>query len=216
MKRWLIICWAMMWLMILAGVGEAAGIPQNTKDPNPYGFETVRPNDPVPSLVKALQYLLIAQGYQLEAGGHYGPLTIQRVKEFQRAHHLKQTGNANIETWEALIVPLQRGSKGPAVKAAQVLLRDRPTGLLDAPKVSTDIYDAAKRSYKLPLDGIFGERMERVIKQFKRDVHSDIIVNARDGSMSHKAQVSGLIGPRTWGYLLFGEPAGESASVRDE
>jgi peptidoglycan hydrolase-like protein with peptidoglycan-binding domain len=176
---------------------------QAEKNPNPYNYETMKPGlGESPSRVKALQYLLIAHGAKLEAGGHYGPLTVQAVKQFQRSRHLKVTGNANIETWEALAVPLKRGSRGPAVKAAQCVLRERPTGLLlDNPK-STDIFDARTRNYQLQVNGVFDERMERIIKQFKRDVHADV--------------VSGLIGPITWGSLLYGEPAGDSMSTRDQ
>ena len=53
----------------------------------------------------------------------------------------------NNATWEGLLVPLRPGSRGPAVKAAQVELRDE--------------------GYGVALDGVFGPQMTATVRKLQ-------------------------------------------------
>lgn len=111
--------------------------------------------------VRAVQYLLLAHGYPLSVDGVFGRTTEKALRRFQRAHRLVGSGGMNNPTWESLIVPLRQGSKGPAVKAAQVELR--------------------QEGYAVTVDGVFGPRMkDAVLKLQSRTGHTaDGIVGRR-------------------------------------
>lgn len=99
--------------------------------------------------VKTLQYLLQARGYRVAVDGKYGPQTRSRVQRFQRARHLKPTGEMDDASWRALVIRLRLGSKGPAVKALQLQL--------------------CKREHKIPVDGTFGRVTQKAVKDFQRN-----------------------------------------------
>ena len=97
--------------------------------------------------VRAVQYLLAAHGGRVTADGVFGRGTEKALRQFQTAHALVASGKTNDPTWETLIVPLHLGSRGPAVKAAQIELRDE--------------------GYAVPVDGVFGPQMKAVTKTYQ-------------------------------------------------
>jgi len=97
--------------------------------------------------VRAVQLLLLARGYPLPADGVFGGTTEATLRRSQRAHRLVAGGQMNSATWESLIVPLHQGSRSPAVKAAQVELRDE--------------------GYAVAVDGVFGPQMRDAVRKFQ-------------------------------------------------
>ena len=69
------------------------------------------------------------------------------MKQFQQAHRLVAGGETNAPTWEALIPALHQGSKGPAVRAAQIELR--------------------AAGYAVVTDGVFGPRMNAAVQRYQ-------------------------------------------------
>ncbi len=114
-----------------------------------------------PQVVRPLQLLLAAHGGKLSADGVFGDATQKALRRFQGAHRLVTTGETNNPTWEALIVPVQAGSTGPAVRAAQFALRSA--------------------GYAVAVDGVFGTQMTAAVKTFqKRTGHTaDGVVGRR-------------------------------------
>ena len=98
--------------------------------------------------VRALQLLLRAHGYGLSVNGSFGRATRQDLRQFQTTHQLVASGVTNDPTWEALLVTLHQGSKGPAVLAAQALLR--------------------QAGYAVVSDGIFGSNMKAAVLKYQK------------------------------------------------
>jgi Putative peptidoglycan binding domain len=69
--------------------------------------------------VKSIQYLLNQRGAGLAVDGDFGPATNSAVRSFQSSHGLTMDGVVGPNTWGALIVTVQQGSTGNAVKAVQ-------------------------------------------------------------------------------------------------
>jgi peptidoglycan hydrolase-like protein with peptidoglycan-binding domain len=78
-------------------------------------------------VVRTVQYLLSSQGSSLPPDGVFGELTEAAVSSFQEAQGIDESGVVGNETWEALIVDLDLGARGDAVKAAQTQLYIRGT-----------------------------------------------------------------------------------------
>ena len=72
--------------------------------------------------VTTAQHLLRARGQSLSVDGAFGPGTESAVTRFQASKGLTQDGKLGENTWEALIVTVQSGSRGDAVRAAQYKL----------------------------------------------------------------------------------------------
>ena len=98
--------------------------------------------------VRVLQALLATHGYNVSADGFFGRATEKALRQFQKAHQLIASGETNDPTWEALIVPIHQGSKGPAVRAAQFELR--------------------AAGYAVVMDGIFGSHMKVVVQRYQK------------------------------------------------
>ena len=87
--------------------------------------------------VLALQHLLRHAGFALATAGTFDLATQAAVAEVQVAHGLEVDGVADRDTWQALIVPIEPGANGEAVRAVQRLLNaKRSAGLAD-----TGIFD---------------------------------------------------------------------------
>ncbi|MEV5967156.1 glycoside hydrolase domain-containing protein [Kribbella sp. NPDC051952] len=70
--------------------------------------------------VRTVQYLLNEhQTAGLDVDGDFGPATLAAVKSFQSAHGLPVDGRVDAATWQQLIITVQQGSTGDAVKALQ-------------------------------------------------------------------------------------------------
>ncbi|MFF7794644.1 GH25 family lysozyme [Streptomyces sp. NPDC007991] len=72
--------------------------------------------------VTGLQHLLNAHGAGLAVDGRFGPGTRAAVVSFQKSKALDADGIVGPLTWQALIITVQSGSSGHAVRAAQALL----------------------------------------------------------------------------------------------
>ncbi|WP_329241733.1 peptidoglycan-binding protein [Streptomyces sp. NBC_01478] len=97
--------------------------------------------------VQAAQYLLRYYGASITADGQFGPATLAAAKSFQSAHGLGVDGQIGPQTWSALIVQVQVGSSGDAVRAAQVELN--------------------RFGYGLTVDGSFGSGTETAARAFQ-------------------------------------------------
>lgn len=100
--------------------------------------------------VRTIQYLLRSRGFKVKADSTFDTQTKNAVRHFQRTKKLVANGIVGEKTWEALIVPVRRGNKGDAVRAAQNIL--------------TFI------GYKVPVDGEFGSQTEAAVKGFQHDI----------------------------------------------
>jgi peptidoglycan hydrolase-like protein with peptidoglycan-binding domain len=113
--------------------------------------------------VYAIQHLLRSHGYNLTVDGKFGPQTRSEVRNLQIAKGLGADGIVGPNTWAALIQGKQidQGDSGQAVRALQVLLRDKFG--YNSVNVDADfgpITDSAVRDfqeeYDLIVDGIVG------------------------------------------------------------
>lgn len=100
-------------------------------------------------VVRTLQYLLRARGFQANTDGVFGGQTQRAVAKFQRAHGLAVDGAVGDQTWKALVMPLKRGSRGYVVRALQNQL--------------------VAGGNDTPVDGIFGAKTEVAVKKFQED-----------------------------------------------
>lgn len=104
-----------------------------------------------PPAVRAAQYLLREHGHTVSVDGKYGSQTRERVRRFQKARGLAESGVVDTQTWERLIVPVRRGSRGNAVRSVQSLLRS-----------------LEYKDYRVALDGVFSAQTERAVRRFQK------------------------------------------------
>ncbi|MEU4421798.1 peptidoglycan-binding protein [Actinoplanes sp. NPDC024001] len=128
--------------------------------------------------VLTLQYLLRHRGQTLTADGVFGDKTDAALRAFQQANQLAVDGIAGPLTWPKLIVTVQRGSVGDAVRAAQEELRTRDQSSNPQPTV----------------DGDFGEKTEAAVRTFQEGVRAGVPDMAVDG----------IVGPMTWQAMVSG------------
>ncbi|GLF93832.1 peptidoglycan-binding domain-containing protein [Streptomyces yaizuensis] len=157
----------------LAGGGLAAGSPATAADPaSPQAAPAARAEAAAvawPVLragargtqVTALQHLLVARGQAIAVDGVFGRATTGAVKAFQRAQRLTADGVVGPATWGKLAPTLRQGARGPAVRAAQTLLRARgqsvPVDGVWAAAMTTKV-KAFQRAQRLTADGVIGPR----------------------------------------------------------
>ena len=143
-----------------------------------YGVQAVR------STITSMQYLLNAHGANVAVDGLFGPQTDAAVRAFQASHGLVVDGVVGEQTWSKLIITVQRGDAGPAVKAVQEYWSwITVDGTTDSPP-------------SLAIDGFFGPITEQRVRDFQRNLTYTI-----------DTPVDGIVGPVTWrammtGYLL--------------
>src|SRR5688572_19118976 len=104
--------------------------------------------------VRAIQYLLIAHGYNLNPDGIFGPITQTQVENFQTDNNLSEDIIVGPETWQKLIIQVAQGKTGPEVRAVQNLLKN-------------------KFGYNINVDGIFGLDTKNAVIQFQNSVGID-------------------------------------------
>ena len=130
--------------------------------------------------VRSLQYLLNAHGARLAVDGVFGPRTDSAVRSYQRAHGLLVDGIVGPQTWSSVIITVQRGSTGPAVKAVQDEANSRGPNRQGPP---------------LAVDGIFGPKTDAWVRAFQDAIGGHVIGFKEDG----------IVGPLTWSLLVTGE-----------
>jgi lysozyme family protein len=119
--------------------------------------------------VTSLQYLLDASGTALAVDGKFGPGTDTAVRAYQQAQGLTVDGTVGPQTWLALIVTVQQGSQGPAVKAVQSQL--------------------ASRGVALPVDGNFGPSTDTAVRAYQKA--QGLTVDGIVGPQTWQALVAG-------------------------
>ncbi len=110
-------------------------------------WPTVRLNDSGPN-VKTVQHLLRHRGSTITTDGAFGPATESAVKSFQSANGLTADGVVGPNTWSKLVVTVDVGSTGEAVRGLQVQLN--------------------KHGYSSVLvDGVYGNATSSAVTDFK-------------------------------------------------
>jgi peptidoglycan hydrolase-like protein with peptidoglycan-binding domain len=97
--------------------------------------------------VRAVQYLLRERGHPTVVDGIFGPATESAVQAFQAAEGLTADGTVGDQTWAALIVQVDAGDSGDAVRAVQTELRSQ--------------------GWRLAVDGAFGPQTDRRVRDFQ-------------------------------------------------
>ena len=139
---------------------------QGQQAPGPLAVEPIR----------SLQYLLQQHGRgEVEVDGIFGPITAAAVRDFQQSAGLIVDGIVGNQTWPALIVQVQQGSEGDAVRGVQSQFQAR--------NLSGD------PSKGLQVDGIFGPKTDAAVRGFQQ---------------AAGLVVDGIVGPFTWNALLNG------------
>lgn len=100
--------------------------------------------------VKTVQYLVTAQGHSTGVDGIFGPLTKAAVEAFQSSRGLGVDGIVGPQTWPQLIILVQQGSNGDAVRAVQSQIHGRGDG-----------------ANQVAVDGIFGPATNDAVRAFQ-------------------------------------------------
>ena len=129
--------------------------------------------------VRSLQDLLRARNHPVGVDGIFGPLTEAAVKAFQQGNGLAVDGIVGPLTWPKLVVQVQNGSTGDAVRGVQEVIKfhDQSDG----------------EGTPIQIDGIFGPRTEAWVRGFQTAV----------GTAS-----DGIVGPITWRAMVSGMLSG--------
>ncbi len=129
--------------------------------------------------VRSLQDLLRARNHPVGVDGIFGPLTEAAVKAFQQGNGLSADGIVGPLTWPKLVVQVQNGSTGDAVRGVQEVIKfhDQSDG----------------EGTPIQIDGIFGPRTEAWVRGFQTAV----------GTAS-----DGIVGPITWRAMVSGMLSG--------
>jgi peptidoglycan hydrolase-like protein with peptidoglycan-binding domain len=152
-------------------------------------WPTIRPETPKNETgfnadYAAVQYLLRARGfYRAKIDGMYGSKTTAAVKAFQKSRKLRVDGVAGPQTLPLLVIKIKRGSKGDAVRAAQILVRNM-SGI-----------NGGTPNLGLEGDGVFGKETERAIRIAQESLNLD----------ANRLKVDGVMGPQSWCLMLGGK-----------
>jgi peptidoglycan hydrolase-like protein with peptidoglycan-binding domain len=130
--------------------------------------------------VRTLQYLLRARGHGVTVDGDFGPNTEAAVRAFQQDQFLAIDGVVGPNSWRTLVVQVQQGSTGEAVRAVQEEFAFR--------NLSGD------PGKGLAVDGVFDPQTDAAVRGFQQALRADVA----------SVQVDGIVGPVTWQALVSG------------
>lgn len=157
-------------LILLINTNTPIPSATNTSPPQVPEWPLFRQGDQGPE-VRAIQHLLRFKGQNVDVDGIFGGQTRTAVIAFQNQSGLSPDGIVGPLTWSALIqgAQVQEGSTSQAVRAAQVLLRN-------------------KFGYGIEVDGIFGQQTESAARDFQT-VHG-LLVDGIIGPQTWQALVA--------------------------
>jgi peptidoglycan hydrolase-like protein with peptidoglycan-binding domain len=143
----------------------------------PWPLVKSAPNQIFP--VRPLQQLLRARNHPVAVDGIFGPITESAVKAFQQSNGLAADGIVGPLTWPKLIVQVEKGDTGDAVRGVQEVIKfhDQSDG----------------EGTPIQVDGIFGPITDDWVRGFQTAV----------GTTS-----DGIVGPITWRALVSGMLSG--------
>jgi peptidoglycan hydrolase-like protein with peptidoglycan-binding domain len=127
--------------------------------------------------VRTLQQLLRARNHPVAVDGIFGPNTEAAVKAFQQSNGLAADGIVGPQTWSKLVVQVQTGSTGDAVRGVQEVIKFHDQSDGEGPPIN--------------VDGIFGPITDRWVRGFQSAV--DIDVDGIVGPVTWRAMVSGML-----------------------
>jgi peptidoglycan hydrolase-like protein with peptidoglycan-binding domain len=99
--------------------------------------------------VKTIQYLIKAHGHATGVDGVFGPQTKAAVEAFQSSSGLGADGIVGPQTWPQLIIEVQQGANGDAVRAVQSQIHGRGDG------------------GHIAVDGVFGPETNDAVRTFQ-------------------------------------------------
>jgi peptidoglycan hydrolase-like protein with peptidoglycan-binding domain len=124
-------------------------------------WSTVGPGSSA-AIVPGIQYLLRAHGHAVAVDGAYGPATAAAVSAFQTAQGVPSDGIVGPITWPRLVIAVQQGSTGDAVRAVQQFGLARSPGedplIVDGDfgPITKERVEFFQGSWGLSLDGVAG------------------------------------------------------------
>ena len=113
--------------------------------------------------VTTIQYLVTAHGHATGVGGVFGAQTKAAVEAFQTSQGLTADGIVGAQTWPKLVIQVQQGSNGDAVRAVQSQIHRRGDGAHIAVDGTfgpdtNDAVRAFQTLLALSIDGIVGQQ----------------------------------------------------------
>ncbi|MDQ6947805.1 MAG: peptidoglycan-binding protein [Actinomycetota bacterium] len=111
--------------------------------------------------VRPVQHLLNQWGAGLAVAGRFGPPTTASIKKFQSMKGLIPDGVVGNQTWPRLIVRVQSGSNGDAVRAVQALVGIDQDGVF-GPVTDTHVREF-QQTFGAHVDGIVGPETWRLL-----------------------------------------------------
>ena len=124
-------------------------------------WSTVGPGSSA-AIVPGIQYLLRAHGHAVVVDGDYGPATAAAVSAVQTAQGVPADGIVGPVTWPKLVIAVQQGSTGDAVRAVQQFGLARSPGedplVVDGDfgPITKERVEFFQESWGLTLDGVAG------------------------------------------------------------